>query len=86
MSEKFESTSLDHTESDSSESESECKPSVEAYMNSKVLGQHAGELLLDLYSLKRNYEDMSSLTMPGMIVNKTEVRNYFLDNCLEKET
>ncbi|XP_052086948.1 uncharacterized protein LOC127724127 [Mytilus californianus] len=47
-------------------------PSIEIDLNKEVLGQHAGELLLDLYECHRSV-DAPILTMPGMIVDGTKV-------------
>ncbi|XP_063403477.1 uncharacterized protein LOC134687260 isoform X1 [Mytilus trossulus] len=46
--------------------------SIEMDLNKEVLGQHAGELLLDLYECRR-CADIPMLTMPGMIVDGTKV-------------
>ena len=45
-------------------------------LHDKVLGQHAGELLLDLHSLyadKEDYLDKEKLNMVGLIIKGTRV-------------
>ncbi|XP_052066014.1 uncharacterized protein LOC127705695 isoform X4 [Mytilus californianus] len=53
--------------------QSEKSTRIEEYFNSRLLGQHAGELLLNLYELTKKCDKLTKFTIPGMIVNKTEV-------------
>ena len=60
------------------ESESEEKiPIIEFDLNRRVLGQHAGELLLDLYQFHRDVE-IPVMKLPGIIVNGTDVSNFLI--------
>ena len=58
------------------------KPKIEGDVGKHTLGQHAGELLLDLHTYMKQHhrceKKPSILTMPGMIVDKTMVR--YLNN------
>lgn len=77
LTERLESTHLSSSTSSLASSEdSSRKPPIEGYLsNKKALGQHAGELLLDLYKFRKDYMKGPKLTMPGMIVDGTKVRN-----------
>ncbi|XP_076076652.1 uncharacterized protein LOC143047477 isoform X2 [Mytilus galloprovincialis] len=70
----MESTHLSNSFSSltSNESDDGSIPSIAFDLNKEVLGQHAGELLLDLYECRRR-GDVPMLTMPGMIVDGTKV-------------
>ncbi|CAG2235508.1 unnamed protein product [Mytilus edulis] len=70
----MESTHLSNSYSSLSSNQSDdgSSPSIEFDLNKEVLGQHAGELLLDLYECRRR-GDVPMLTMPGMIVDGTKV-------------
>lgn len=52
----------------------DCKPGLAWLLNRQLLGQHAGELLLDLHQFNKKESDSSTYTMPGIIVKDTEVR------------
>ena len=55
--------------------------SIEYDIGEHVLGQHAGELLLDLHTYMEQHESKqqpSKLTMPGIIINKTMVRFLYI--------
>ncbi|XP_052082025.1 uncharacterized protein LOC127719792 [Mytilus californianus] len=72
---RLESTSCDSFNSATSagsDSGSSRRPRIEEFLSRRVLGQHAGELLLDLHTFV-NLTEMTTLSFPGMIVNKTEV-------------
>ncbi|CAC5399312.1 unnamed protein product [Mytilus coruscus] len=70
---RLESTSCDSFNSGTgSDAGSSQRPRIEEFLSKRVLGQHAGELLLDLHTLV-NPTEMTTLSFPGMIVNKTEV-------------
>lgn len=72
---RLESTHLSSSCSSLVDSESEDKiPIIEYDLDRKVLGQHAGELLLDLYHFHRDVE-VPVMKMPGIIVNGTDVSN-----------
>ncbi|CAC5391693.1 unnamed protein product [Mytilus coruscus] len=70
----MESTHLSNYCSSLSNNESDdgSIPSIEIDLNKEVLGQHAGELLLDLYECRRRV-DVPILALPGMIVDGTKV-------------
>lgn len=57
------------------------KPQIEYDLDKRILGQHAGELLLDLDRYRVPNEKLANLsnklTMPGMIVDGTKVRIFF---------
>ncbi|XP_052072114.1 uncharacterized protein LOC127710361 [Mytilus californianus] len=74
--EEFESSSSSGISSLSSEhvleTSKEQLPEILTDLNKRVLGQHAGELLLDLHEY--GFDDHTSkLTLPGMIVDGTKV-------------
>ncbi|CAC5371673.1 unnamed protein product [Mytilus coruscus] len=70
---RLESTSCNSFNSSAdSDVESSRRPRIEEFLSRRVLGQHAGELLLDLHAFV-NPTEMTTLSVPGMIVNKTEV-------------
>ncbi|CAC5368172.1 unnamed protein product [Mytilus coruscus] len=48
------------------------RPLIERIANTRVLGQHGGELLLDLKRYQESTTE-SELTMPGMIIDQTKV-------------
>ncbi|XP_076107773.1 uncharacterized protein LOC143076038 [Mytilus galloprovincialis] len=48
------------------------RPLIERIANTRVLGQHGGELLLDLKRYQESTTE-SQLTMPGIIIDKTKV-------------
>ncbi|XP_052075666.1 uncharacterized protein LOC127713089 [Mytilus californianus] len=60
------------------QTEKSFKPRIEIDVGMHTLGQHAGELLLDLHNYMERHSDVknekpSTLTMPGMIIDKTMV-------------
>ncbi|CAC5384860.1 unnamed protein product [Mytilus coruscus] len=72
---RLESTScasFNSAASAGSDTGSSRRPRIEEFLSRRVLDQHAGELLLDLHTFV-NPTEMTILTFPGMIVNKTEV-------------
>ncbi|CAC5426131.1 unnamed protein product [Mytilus coruscus] len=74
---RLESTNCDSfssTTSAGSDAGSSQRPRIEEFLSRRVLGQpgHAGELLLDLHAFV-NPTEMTTLSFPGIIVNKTEV-------------
>lgn len=74
--EEFESSSSSGISSLSSEhvmeTSKEQLPEILTDLNKRVLGQHAGELLLDLHEY--GFDDHTpKLTLPGMIVDGTKV-------------
>ena len=72
---RLESTHRSSSCSSLEDSESEDKiPIIEYDLDSKVLGKHAGQLLLDLYHFNRDV-DVPAMKMPGIIVNETDVSN-----------
>lgn len=46
-------------------------------MNSTSLGQHAGQLLLELHKCHKDYKNCPILTMSGMIIDGTKVGGIF---------
>ncbi|XP_052097473.1 uncharacterized protein LOC127732475 [Mytilus californianus] len=71
--ERFESSRCDSFNSSAgSDAESSQRPRIEEFLSRRWLGQHAGELLLDLHAFV-NPTEMTTLSFPGIIVNKTEV-------------
>ena len=56
-------------------------PQIEEDLSERVLGQHAGELLLDLDRYRVPNEKLADLsnklTMPGMILDETKVRLFY---------
>ncbi|XP_052067687.1 uncharacterized protein LOC127706981 [Mytilus californianus] len=60
------------------QTEKNIRPWIELDVGKHTLGQHAGELLLDLHNYMKRHSDVknekpSTLTMPGMIIDKTMV-------------
>ncbi|XP_052072340.1 uncharacterized protein LOC127710495 [Mytilus californianus] len=60
------------------QTENNIRPLIELDVGKHTLGQHAGELLLDLHNYMEQHSDVknekpSTLTMPGMIIDKTMV-------------
>ncbi|XP_076110759.1 uncharacterized protein LOC143079367 isoform X1 [Mytilus galloprovincialis] len=75
LTERLESTDLSSSISSLASSEdSYRKPPIEEYlMNSTSLGQHAGQLLLELHKCHKDYKNCPILTMSGMIIDGTKV-------------
>lgn len=58
-------------------------PWIEPDAARETLGQHAGNLLLDLHTYMEHYtgeQKPSILTMPGLIVDKNMIRNFHPDS------
>ena len=47
-------------------------PDLEFILNKNILGKHAGQLLLELHQFPKD-EDAIIYTLPGIILNKTNV-------------
>ncbi|XP_071149075.1 uncharacterized protein [Mytilus edulis] len=66
------------------------KPQIEIDLNKKILGQHAGELLLDLDRYRVSNEKLADLsnilTMPGMILDGTKVFFTLLEMTVKHHT
>lgn len=75
LTERLESTDLSSPISSLASSDhSFRKPPIEEYLtNSKSLGQHAGQLLLELHKCQKDYKNCPILTMSGMIIDGTKV-------------
>ena len=52
---------------------SENKPAMAYVLPRQLLGQHAGELLLDFHKFGKKNGDQTVYTMPGLIIKDTEV-------------
>lgn len=59
------------------------RPLIELHVGTDTLGQHAGDLLLDLHTYMEQNSDVTSerpsvLIMPGIIFDKTMVRSWLV--------